>query len=313
MDLIADTNKFVIAKGFIDGKDASGRPVHGLFISASACQKILYFKEIFTNEPIDRTLPWPALLAMLNDENADMQTNHALARRGKEFHEFVVTNRLLEYGRGHMDAKDIERRISYFCSNSLDLSAVTFLDLTTVEEDDLYALMPFISEQSGAPDEEEHGGEPGADIGEDRGVFGDEEETPGEVFIACEPVLDPVSGVAISGLSVGDTIVTRLPETSSFYQFLVNKNPAFDGNIEGDITGVRMNEYDMAVVAVKLADGISGTMKLSESVRVKRVERLTDGAALPPEKARISTEVIFAALSVAIFLMIMGFLMYKIN
>lgn len=315
MELTAETHKFVIVKGFIDARDSASRPAYAAFVSASGYQKTLYLKEIFTNAPIDRTMPWPTLLAMLNDENAQPPVNSVLAHYKKELHEFIDIHRLLEYGRGRMEAKDIERRISYFCSDTLDLSAITFLELTTVSEGDLLALMPFLSERLG---ETAKGSEK-----QDENDLEDETDSPGdeteendgseqdEIFVSCEPVLDPISGVAISDLSVGDRIAAKLPEASSFYQFFTNQYPAFDGIVEGEITGIKVNEYDMAVVALKLGDGISGALKLSEKVRVKRLAAKDSTGA--SENRRFSVEVVFAALSVVVFLIVLGVLLYAID
>jgi hypothetical protein len=321
MDLTTETNKFVIAKGFIEGRDAAGRSVYGLFISASGYQKTLYFREIFTNDPIDRAQPWPALLALLNDESAQQPTSPSLSKYKGEFHNFAAANRLFEHGRGHMDPREIEHKISYFCSHVLNLSAVTFLELTTVMEDDLSALIPFISEQSDDAERREKETDVNAEEDDDESQDlekNDEQETRSEIFIACEPVLDPVSGIATGKLSVGDAIMTRLPETSSFYQFLTSENPSFDGIIEGNVTGIRINEYDVATVAVKLADGISGALKLSGSVRVKRGgnRAVKEAGGLPeaPEEALVYAEIMLAALAVAIFLVVvMCFLLYVID
>ncbi|MDL2263529.1 hypothetical protein LJC31_02645 [Synergistaceae bacterium OttesenSCG-928-I11] len=315
MQWTAETNKFVIAKGFVDARDAGSRSVYGAFVSASGYQKTLYFKEIFSNDPIDRALSWPELLATLNDESVQPPANSVLAHYRKEFHEFIDIQRLLEYGRGRMDAKEIERKISYFCSDALDLSAIIFLELTTVSEGDLRSLMPFLPEKFGGTEKKTEKKQDESDDSDDDDSQdteeGEDEKEQSEIFLSCEPVLDPVSGVAISDLSVGDLIEAKLPETSSYYQFFTNKYPAFNGMIEGEITGIKVNEYDVAVVALKLADGISGALKLSEKVRIKRLA--TKEPFDPSESTRISVEIVFAILSVAVFLVVMGVLLYVID
>lgn len=317
MELTTETNQFVVVKGFIDARDSNARPVRGAFVSVSGYQKTLYFKEIFTNDPIDRTLSWPELLAMLNGESEPPfeDENSVLEHYREKFREFISVQRLLEYGRGRLDAKEIERRITYFCTDVLGLSTVTFLELTMMGDGELLVLMPFLSEKLDGtegnddkdPDDNDasNSGDP-ADAEEDG-----ETQEQNEIFLSCEPLLDPISGVAVSNLSIGDLIAAKLPETSSFYQLFIKQYPSFDGIIEGRVTGIKINEYDMSVVALKLADGVSGTLKLSGKVRIKR---LVEGESIASRgNARFPVEILFAALSVVVFLIVMSFLLYTIN
>ncbi len=314
MEWTTETDKFAVVRGFIDARDPNSRLVYGAFALVSGYQKTLYFKEIFTNDPIDRTLSWPELLAILNDENREPVENSILAHYKKEFHDFIDLQRLLEYGRNRLDAKEIERKITYFCSDALGLSAITFLDLTMVGEKEMLALLPFLSENF-EPTEDNDTETPGDDDDPNGDEIENTDEDEGEkekneIFLACEPVLDPISGVAMNNLSLGDRIAARLPETSSIYQFFINQYPAFDGIIEGEIKDLRINEYDTAIVALKLADGISGTLKLSGKVRIKR---LTAGKSASSGNAHFSMEIIFAALGMVIFLAAMGVLLYVMD
>ncbi len=315
MEWTTETDKFVVAKGFIDARDPNARMVYGAFVTVSGYQKPLYFREIFTNDPIDRTLSWPELLAILNDEKKEPPENSILAHYKKEFHDFIDLQRLLEYGRGRLDVKEIERRITYFCSDALDLSAITFLDLTTVGEKELLTLMPFLSEKldpTEGNDEKDPDDDDASSSDDSTDTEkGDEEQEQNEIFLSCEPVLDPISGVAVNDLSIGDLIAAKLPETSTFYRFFTNQYPAFDGVIEGRITGIKTNEYNTAVVALKLADDISGTLKLSGKIRIKRLA--AGESVVPPGAAHFPAEIVFAALGVAVLLIVMGILLYAID
>ena len=313
MELLANSSKYTIAKGFINGRDSNARTVFGLFLAATSGEGIAYLREIFSYEPIDTAASWETLLALLEDPRVP-DRDAELIRYEHELHEFIDINRLFYSTKGHLDAKQIERKISYFCSDILNISAITFLELSEVGPGDLYALFPSLKESTDTPatdDNEERaddrdtekltsddmaGGEPSDD---------DEE---GEIFVACEPVLDPVTGVALNDLQVGDVVACHLPETSTFYKFFMRGYPRFDGTLNGIITGIQLDEYGTATVALKLADGVSGALRLSGKVRIKMLAKGAD-----VKKSTLSMEVVLAFSSVVVFLGIMGVLLYKLS
>lgn len=313
MELLSASSKYTIAKGFINGRDGSSRSVFALFVAAVSASGTAYLKELFTYETIDTEAPWETLLAMLEapkpqDRDAD------LARYEHEFHEFIDINRPFYSTKGHLDAKQIERKISYFCSDILDISAITFLDLSEVGAADLYALFPSLMESANAP--AKTGAEAAADDRDEEKLTSSDvvsseplsDEEKGEIFAACEPVLDPVSGVALSDLQIGDVVACRLPETSTFYKFCMRGYPKFDGTLSGVITGIHLDEYGTATVALKLADGVSGALRLSGKVRIKILAKGAD-----VKRTTLSIEVVLAFSSVIVFLGIMGVLLYKLS
>ncbi len=314
MELTAETDKYVVIKGFIDAREHNSNQVYGAFVSASGYQNTLYLRETFTNDPIDRTLSWPDLLEMLSDKNAEPPVESTLAFYKEKFHNFANIQHLLEYGRGRMAPKDLERKVSYFCS-TIGLSALTFLEMTTMSKEDLFILMPCLSEEQGQTEKKNEKNQEDNDSASEDDFTSAEEDDEGkeqdDIFLACEPVLDPISGTAISSLTVGDMIAVKLPEASSYYQFFTNKYPEFDGIIDGKVTGVKVNEYGAAVVALKLADGISGTLKLSEKVRIKRL--LTGVPLHSSGSADFPAEIIFAGLGVAAFLIALAVLLHVVD
>lgn len=312
MEFHIGSTQVTIAKGFINGRDRSGRSVYGLFIAAVSSEKLEYLKELFSYEQIDTAAAWETLVALLetpSSPNADAD----LVRYGRELHEYIDIHRLFQTTKGQLDAKQIERKISYFCSDILDVSAITFLELSEVSPGELHGLFPSLKDP---PEPEQHGetaadapdfGEPDAEAKD--GESG-EDERENEIFVACEPVLDPVSGVALSELVVGDIVACRLPETSAFYKFFTSGHPKFDGRLNGTITGIQLNEYGTATVALKLADGISGALRLSGTVRIKLLAKGVDRVDTTPQSP---LEIVLALSSVVVFLGIMAVLLYKLS
>lgn len=309
MDFNVDSSKYTIAKGFINGRDPSGRSVYGLFIVAASSKKLVYSKELFAYEPIDADASWEILIALLERPKL-LEKDPQLALYEKELHEFIDIRRLFQDAKSRLDPKGIERNISYFCSDTIDLSAITFLEILDIGENDLYALIPSIAAQEkdnqDTPEEDSEEGNSNAE--EDTEQQADEDEN--EIFISCEPVLDPVSGVALSDLMIDDIVACRLPEESSFYKFFANNYPEFDGILNGVITGIRMNEHGTATVALKLAEGISGALRLSGKVRIMLIAK---GEDRNKDSQQSYVEVFLALASVVVFLSIMGVLLYKLS
>ena len=307
MDSFAGSGKCTIAKGFINGRDPSGTPVYGLFIAAASREKLEYLDQLFSYEQMDTNAPWEELIGLLGRPRMH-EADSPLARYEKGLHDFIDIHRLFQSTKGHLDPKQIERKISYFCADMLDVNAITFLELSEVEPENLKALFPSLretEEQPDVPEPEAKGGEADEESGESAVDAAD-----GEIFVACEPILDPVSGVALNDLQIGDVVACRLPEDSSFYKFFANGFPNFDGNLRGIITGIQLNEHGIATVALKLADGVSGALRLSGKVRIKL---LAKGEEARRAGAQPSLEVILAFSSIVVFLGIMGVLLYKLS
>lgn len=294
--------KYTMAKGFINGRDSVGCSIYGAFLGVSTADRLLYLGEIFSYAPIENDASWADLLVLI--EGTDREAaDDALAHYANELHEFIDIHGLLERGKRVLDTKETERKISYFFSDILNVNAVTFLELTTVEEGELYTLMPSLR-ASGAPGETAEESEPEEARALEQAAGSD------EIFIRCEPVLDPVAGIAVNDLKIGNVVACKIPEDSSFYKFLKNSHPGFDGVIAGEITGVQLNEYGTAVVALHLSDGVAGALKLSGKVRVKMIG---ETAASPDAAGRFSAEIVAACVAVALFLVIMGVLLYLLT
>jgi translation initiation factor IF-1 len=97
------------------------------------------------------------------------------------------------------------------------------------------------------------------------------EETPSreDLVIRCEPVLDPVNGIAANELGIGESVLAKLPQDSVFFKLLSRNVPDFNGIITATVTGILMNELGTSNISLSLSDGVTGLMKMSGKVRIK--------------------------------------------
>lgn len=297
--------RHTLAKGFINGRDQSGRPVYGLFVAAASPTDLIYASEMFSYDQVDADASVEIIQSLLETSKTSEKTPQ-IVHYEKEFHQFMEISRLFQNTKGYLDAKDIERKISYFCSDTLGFSAITFLEMNEVASGELLAIFPFLLRE----DEKKKEVESGPSEGEDENGAKSGGAKDGVVFVACEPVLDPVSGIALNDLMIGDVIVCRLPEDSSFYKFFSGSRPEFDGILRGVITGIQLGEYGIATVAIELSEGISGALRISGKVRIKRLATVSNSS---DDSKNASIEMLLAISSVVVFLSVMGVLLYKLS
>ncbi|MDR3333000.1 MAG: hypothetical protein LBT08_10280 [Synergistaceae bacterium] len=288
-----------VVKCFIHGRDAQVRPVYGVVVSVTTPSETRFLAERFSYDPMDPEMQWQDLMPMLDPIEAEGR-EEALVRYERELHEYLRITHLFQNDQSLLDPKVLERKISYFCVDSLQLNAITFLDIVSRGNEDLYAIMPALRNQT--PENTEDAAE-----GSDSDELADMEDGGvNEVFIACEPLLDPVSGVAAGDLFPGDSVYCRISEDSAFNKMLLNNIPDFDGSVVAEVTGAKINELGTAVVAVSLAEGISGAIKLSGSVRIKLKSR----GVRPSSGGKRFTEMFLAGACVLAFLCAMALILY---
>lgn len=290
------TGKYAVVKGFIDARDALSRPVYGAFVFVSDIHRTVYLDVHFSDEPIDKGMSASALVKKLSAIKAEHESEGIFARSESEFASFVSAQGIFLLGKSRLDSKEIERKISYFCSEELDLNAIVFVDVTTMGEDSFASLFPSLLETATDESSDTNDGEPAEDA--DVGGEDPDDEHSGDVYLACGPVLDTVNGTAIRDLLPGDHIDIELPKTSMYYQFIRSKDPTFNGRLDAEISGIKLDEFGAAVVAIKIADGVYGTLRLSESVKIKKnvaADLSRSGMPIPPEY-------IFAAFCIVFFI-----------
>lgn len=265
-----EEKKFIIIKGLIDGHDKKQATVYGAFLGVVTSSGVKYVSCLFSFLPISRDMSWSELLELLREERAPVR-DITLTHMESQLENFLNSNKLMLSTAKSMNGKELERSVSFFCGKDLSLRTVTLVEISSAYNENLSSLLskrekPENEEitESDAAEEESADGEP---------QDAEEEPASNMLSVSCDPVFDPVSGVAVTDLRVGVAIVCRLSENSVYYQLFANRFPDFDGSVTGEVTGIKINEYGTAVVGLSLAEGISGAMKLSSSVRVRLADK----------------------------------------
>jgi hypothetical protein len=292
--------KCVIIKCTINGKDASGGPVYGLFMCVVDSEELLYEGEIFSSSPLDAEASLSEIYALLISPRPDIRVE-SLSKYEEELGRFIRTSRMFQNEKNLNDPKALEHKITYFCTSTLSLNSISFLEINEMTRGEIYLIIPSLKKN----DESD-----GDDAPEEISLIVEDGKS-GEgglpdVVVACDPILDPVLGVAVGDLALGTIIRCKLREGSIFYSLMENASPDFDGTVTGDVTAVSVSELGSAVVALKLSEGVTGAMKLAGSVRVKIVSK--PAPAVAPHK-RPSVEIVLATAGVIVFLCILAALM----
>ncbi|MDR3321487.1 MAG: hypothetical protein LBS93_03485 [Synergistaceae bacterium] len=291
---MSEADRFIrrtLVKGFVLGKEKNSTSVNGLFLGVVAGITQFYLKVRFLTADIDRNSSWDDFILVLNG-GAEDEPNETLVRYGSSLHDFITLEGILLNEKDALDGKTVERKITYFCSDAMEISAVTFIQLISVSGDEIYSILPFLKEELETSD--------AADDSEEA------MEVPQEVFIPCGAVIDPVSGIPASRLEAGDTVYCRLPDGSPFFGICAASIPNFNGVVTGEVTGVKINEFGSAVVALNLADGVYGALKLSSNIVVKA----TRHASAPMQIDGITRLVLVSVVCVAILLVAIGILFH---
>lgn len=299
---------YAIIKGFIDARDSQSRAVYGVFVVVVSARATHFIAQAFFSESIDKEMQWNDLMDLLSSDAAS-PSDPDLARYCKELNDHIRIHRPFEIGRGDLDEKALERKVSSFCGGTLGLNAVTFIEASKVEEDELLSLIPHIFDK---PVEDEKPQE-AYDFTENAEEDIDTKDAdpaggkkPDEMYLSCSPVLDAVAGVAAGGLVNGDRIDVALPDGSMYGKIMSNIDPHFNGIVSAEVLGVKLDEYGAAVVALKIAEGVSGVLRISESVKLRRSARTSSGV----RASSRSQDAIIAVFGIALLLAVIAALFY---
>ena len=289
--------RYTIVKGFINGREATLNLVYGMFVCVSAPDNTGYAAALFSRESADAKMPLSEMISRINGERpADRE--ESLTRYERELTEYIKVNRIFQSEQDPPDVKALERKISYFCVESIQLNVITFIEITSIDEDDLRSLIPSMPEPAESESADGADSEAGG-----RGERGEEGNDGQGIYISCNPALDPVSGVAAGEIEAGESIYCVLPEGSSFYKLLEKNSPDFDGTVIGDVAEVRTNEFGSAIITLTLAEGISGLLKVSGAVRVKLKSKGLRGKG---RRKITGTDIAIAVTGIVLFLCVMG-------
>lgn len=285
MDMDLAAHAYVIVKGYIDAKDDRGRTMYGTLLGVVSRRDIKHLSVMFTREEISKSTDWSELLFMHEERNKTTDRDPLLVHHEEELHKFLSSSTILNGIAKNHNTKQAEQAISRYCTEQLQLKAVSFVEFMDASDNDIR-----LFDKS----EEEKPEEAPADASPE--VTREEvmESAPGqknenELFIRCDPILDPVNGIAMNDLKLGDYVFGKLAEDSVFYKMLQKNLATFDGIVSAQVTGILVNELGTATVSLALSEGVTGIMKLSGKVRIRvAAPPEAEGSHNAPGKSRFS-------------------------
>lgn len=314
MDLIEQG--YIIVSGFIDAKDDRGRTVYGSVLAFVSRRDIKFISVFFSRDEVDKELDWAELLSVHKSAREDEERDPLLVRNEEDIMSYLSNGNTLNRIIRNQSAKQAEQAISRYCNDRLQMKAVSFIDFAEASDSDiryLDAVMNDSAEEKGGQDAKSS--EPLDEKTEIYEAEG-EDRSPADIFIRCNPILDPVNGKAVSELKIGDHVYGNLPEDSVFHKLMTKNFGSFDGTLTAAVTGILINDLGTATVSLELSDGVAGVMKLSGKVKIKVASEGT----VPHKKkassekkfdfADISTEVIFTLAGSIILISALGIIYY---
>lgn len=286
IDRANGSERFAIIKGFIDARDESGSPLYGVFMSIGDEHSLLYLKSYFSAEAINKDMSYAEAMGFIDANETKMQDG--MMRYVDAMRDFGQVSRSFEVGNSPKNPRELEHKLSYHCTDVMGINAIVFIELLEADKGTIAGLVPQFEFDKPKTSEAHDEGTNASSI--DGGSS--------DIFLACNPVLDTTGGTAAGSLAEGDHILAELPRDSLYYRFLRERDPNFSGALVAEVTGVHIDEFGAAVVALKIADGVNGTIRLSESVRLRRADprRESSQFALRPE-------LILAGASILIFIL----------
>lgn len=306
---LALAEQFIVIKGYIDAKDERQRTIYGTFMAVVSRRDIRYLDAMFGLDLIAKETGFDDLYAILH-QRGEANRDAAFLRDEGELCKFLDVSRTLQGVAKNRNAKQAEQTISRFCADNLHLKAVTFVEF--VEATDSY-LARFAPEEK--KEEELSPPDPvfEPDVAEDVEEKNETKKDSRDFVVRCEPVLDPVRGVAMSELSVGDYVCAKLPENSVFYKLFLKNFNNFDGIINAQVSGILVNELGTATVSLELADGVAGVMKMSGKVRIKTAASpdISDARAKWDfDLHTLPAEIVFGLAAIFVLICAIGLLVY---
>ena len=307
-----DANKYLLSKGFIDGLDNKARRLFGTFVVVMHKEKIIYTSELFSFRATNQDLSWAELVDLL-DETRPESRNEDIVIYENNLRSYIELNRYFQAELYPLDIKALERKLAQFCDEILRIKSIVFIDIIHTSKEGLLSLIPSLKtnsyfDEGHLESADEADGDARESGQSSEKPAGTEEIINKEVFMTLDPVLDPVIGIAASDISVGDNILCRLPDDSLYYSFFDGCIPDFTGTVKGEVSGVNITEYGSVIIAVNLAEGLSGVVKAPKWVRVRTADRsLTFGK---DGKKGLTFEIFAAGIGMIVFLLALSLLVY---
>ena len=277
MDTEFGARAYIIVKGYIDAKDERGTPVFGTILSVVSRRELKYLSVMFSRDGSSKSIEWSDLLTLHQNRENEPDRDHTLSRDEDELFKYLAHGSVLNNIAKNYNTKQSEQAISRFCLDKLQLKAVSLIEFFDASGD---AISLFERGKGSAADAAPPSGDsPAAEVKspedaktDDREVSPEDANEPKnkeDLIIRCEPILDPVAGIAMNEINIGEAVMARLPADSVFFKLLSRNIPSFDGVVSASVTGVLINELGTATISLALSDGITGVMKLSGKVKIK--------------------------------------------
>ncbi|MDR1943205.1 MAG: hypothetical protein LBQ19_00115 [Synergistaceae bacterium] len=271
MEMEFAPQSYLIVQGYIDAKDDRGRTINCTFLTVVSRRDVKYTSVLFGRGDMSKGSNWSDLLALHEETHSAVNRDPLIVHHEEELKKYLDTSLVITGVAKNLNTKPAEQSVSRFCLDYLKLKAVCFVSYVDASQEDLKLFekdAPVLDAEPASSDA------PAGDVVPEARY---EEKTERELFIRCDPILDPIGGVATNELSPGDYIYGKLAADSVIYKLLAKNNRGFDGIITAKVSGILMNELGTATISLDLSDGVSGVMKISGKVRVKM--------ALDPESA----------------------------
>lgn len=265
-----DMTKNYLVQGFIDARDERQGAVSISLLAVVTRRDLLCIDILVSDGKTNKDLKWEEMLPLLRAPRAeDRPPQYEKIEKGLK--DFIDLGRHLQNIAKNRNTKPVEQAISRYCGENLNLKAVTFLNSNEISGDKLAFILDKKDPEKGEEKPKTGGKKEESDKEEE--PSSDENKERQGVFIRCNPVLDPVHGIAMMDLHPGDVVFASLPADSVFYKLFLNQFPNFDGIINAEVTGIVHNDTGSATVSMDIAEDISGLMKLTGRARVKILRR----------------------------------------
>jgi hypothetical protein len=270
---------FVIVKGYIDTKDDHGRALYGSILGVVSRREIKYLNVMFSRDESLKTVRWASLLPMITNKYKEPDREPVIFHNEEALFKHLLHSSVLTAVAKNHNTKQAEQAISRYCLDNLHLKAVSRMECFDASAEDIALFEneggPAGPSSTGGKQEEPELQE---EIAESVRETEPAEETRSreDIVIRCDPVLDPVNGIASNELNIGESVLVKMPQDSVFFKLLSRNIANFDGVITATVTGILLNELGTSNISLALSEGVTGLMKMPGKVRIKIARKQDD-------------------------------------
>lgn len=263
-----------IIRGFIDAKNEHNKQIYGSFVALATRREVKFVSTWFSKHETPKEASWRDLLTRHEKKESDIGRDPSYVNNEDLFTGYLTRNSVLMTLVKNHNAKPAEQSISRYCLEQLHMRAVSFIEFEEAGGDVINYIenLKRAEQKKNAQQLESQSDEEDDYEDDDDGdEKGDTPYTnmPNEIFVKCDALLDPIGGIAMNELTVGDSVYAKLPADSVFFKLLAKTHHSFDGVVTAEVTGVLVNDLGTATVSIKLSDGVNGIMKLPGKVKIR--------------------------------------------